>query len=104
MVELANVIIWVLGLVSLGGVFLFFDVNRLDVFIPPETEDSEEELPDIEDKPKDTALGVQVESSDADMAMFSFNDMVSETFALKDAEKMSDLIHNSDRMRLEEIS
>jgi hypothetical protein len=96
-----NIVIWTLGFLGIVGVFFLFDKLRLDVFVPPE-EDTEIEEEEEEDEGfKDSE--VRVESTTAQMEMFSFNDVVTQTFGTRNAEKMSELIVESDRHRLEEI-
>ena len=101
-VEITNIVVWFLGALSMIGVYFYFRVNLLDVFVSEEVElhiDYENDLAEQEEM-SDNYIS---ESTEDQMKIFSFNDVVSHTFGQKDAEKMSSLMAEKDNYMLEEI-
>jgi len=100
-VEITNIIVWFLGALGMIGIYFYFRINLLDVFVQEEEVYTDfENNPDEQEEMTDNYIS---ESTEEQMKVFSFNDIISHTFGQKDAEKMSSLMAQKDNYMLEEI-
>jgi len=102
-----SVLIWTIAVLLYTFFVYLFDRFRLDVYHGEDVEDSQ--VTEVEDSIKrilptsepsfDELL---VESTEEDMALFTFNDAVVETFKKQDAAAMSTLIVDRNELLLKE--
>lgn len=104
-----NLIVWLIAAIVFTGFVFVFDRFRLDVWRPTEEASEEvgdgyaEEVPNYTDTITPSHQELMVESTEEDIEMFTFKDLVSETFKKKDAAAMTSLIMSQNELMLKEV-